>query len=59
MVATELDGRATLRLAVGSPQTQPRHVAAAWRLLQQEADALVGPAPTAAAAAEAPSARAQ
>lgn len=38
MVATELDGRTTLRMSIGSPQTQPRHVAAAWDLICAEAD---------------------
>jgi len=41
MVGTELDGRFTLRMAVGSPQTQPRHVAAAWDLVRREADRLL------------------
>jgi aromatic-L-amino-acid decarboxylase len=30
---TVVNGRAALRLAIGSPQTEPRHVQAVWRLL--------------------------
>jgi hypothetical protein len=61
LVATELDGQTTLRLVVGSPQTQPRHVAAAWDTVRREAAALLhgdgsgggGGAPSAATAAPA------
>jgi aromatic-L-amino-acid decarboxylase len=35
---TRVDGRYTLRLTVGSPQTTPEHVAAAWRLISETAD---------------------
>jgi len=34
-----VEGRPTLRMAIGSPQTEHRHVAAAWAELQQAADA--------------------
>jgi aromatic-L-amino-acid decarboxylase len=36
---TAVAGRLTLRMAIGSPQTEQRHVAAAWAELQQAADA--------------------
>lgn len=36
---TAAEGRSTLRMAIGSPQTEHRHVAAAWAELQQAADA--------------------
>jgi aromatic-L-amino-acid decarboxylase len=36
---TAVEGRPTLRMAIGSPQTEYRHVAAAWAELQQAADA--------------------
>jgi aromatic-L-amino-acid decarboxylase len=32
---TRLDGKLTLRLAIGSPYTERRHVEATWRLLQE------------------------
>ncbi len=38
---TELDGAATLRLAVGQRTTQRRHVEDAWAVLQREADRLL------------------
>jgi hypothetical protein len=41
MVGSSLSGRFMLRLAVGSPQTQPRHVAAAWARVAREADGLL------------------
>jgi aromatic-L-amino-acid decarboxylase len=37
---TRLDGALTLRLCVGQTYTEARHVEAAWRQIQQEADAL-------------------
>jgi aromatic-L-amino-acid decarboxylase len=37
---TRLDGALTLRLCVGQTHTEARHVEAAWRRIQQEADAL-------------------
>jgi aromatic-L-amino-acid decarboxylase len=37
---TRVGGAYTLRLAVGSPRTERRHVAAAWELLRTTADAL-------------------
>ena len=37
---TVVNGRVALRMAIGSPQTEHRHVAAAWQLLQDEAAAL-------------------
>lgn len=40
MVATELDGRVTLRMAIGSAQTQPRHVADAWDAVVECVDRL-------------------
>ena len=36
---TVVNGAVTLRLAIGSPQTERRHVDAAWAELQQAADA--------------------
>ena len=33
------EGRPTLRMAIGSPQTERRHVAAAWAELQHAVDA--------------------
>ena len=37
---TKLEGRYTIRLAIGNLRTERRHVAAAWRLLQDAAAAL-------------------
>ena len=37
---TRLGGRFTIRVAVGSLRTEPRHVARAWELLRREAAAL-------------------
>jgi aromatic-L-amino-acid decarboxylase len=37
---TKLDGRFTLRMAIGSPQTRDRHVHAAWDRIKAEAAAL-------------------
>jgi aromatic-L-amino-acid decarboxylase len=37
---TRVDGRHTLRLAVGSPYTREEHVAEAWRLISEAATAL-------------------
>ena len=34
---TKVDGRVLLRLAVGSPQTERRHVLAAWERIRREA----------------------
>ena len=51
---TRVNGRYTLRLAVGSPQTGPEHVAAGWRLVSDTADALVGRPQPAAGAVELP-----
>jgi aromatic-L-amino-acid decarboxylase len=34
---TKVDGRYALRLAIGSPLTEERHVAAAWKLIQASA----------------------
>lgn len=53
MVGSELSGRFMLRLAVGSPQVQLRHVAAAWEVLQREATALLQQQPEALSAAAA------
>ncbi len=52
MVATELDGRTTLRIAIGGAQTQPRHVAAAWDTICREADKVLQGAAAAAASAQ-------
>ncbi len=38
---TKLDGRYTLRLCVGQTNTEERHVAAAWRRIQEEAATLM------------------
>ncbi|MFF0177166.1 hypothetical protein [Micromonospora profundi] len=38
---TRVDGRYTLRLAVGSPQTVERHVDETWALLAGTADDLL------------------
>lgn len=38
---TKLDGRYTLRLCVGQTNTEERHVAAAWRRIQEEAASLM------------------
>jgi aromatic-L-amino-acid decarboxylase len=38
---TRVRDRFTLRLAVGSPQTTPEHVARAWRLIKTTADAVL------------------
>jgi aromatic-L-amino-acid/L-tryptophan decarboxylase len=35
---TKVGGRYVLRLAIGSPQTEERHVAATWKLIQATAD---------------------
>jgi aromatic-L-amino-acid decarboxylase len=35
---TKVDGRYALRLAIGSPLTEQRHVAAAWKLIQASAN---------------------
>ncbi len=37
---TKLDGKLTLRMSIGQAATEERHVANAWRRIQQEADAL-------------------
>jgi aromatic-L-amino-acid/L-tryptophan decarboxylase len=40
---TKVDGRYVLRLAVGAPSTEERHVAATWKLIQAAAeDVLTG-----------------
>jgi aromatic-L-amino-acid decarboxylase len=39
---TELDGLATLRLAIGQRRTARRHVETAWRVLRQEAARICG-----------------
>jgi aromatic-L-amino-acid decarboxylase len=39
---TELDGTATLRLAIGQTKTERRHVVEAWAVLRREAAALAG-----------------
>jgi aromatic-L-amino-acid/L-tryptophan decarboxylase len=36
---TAVAGRPTLRMAIGSPQSERRHVAAAWAELQHAVDA--------------------
>jgi aromatic-L-amino-acid decarboxylase len=36
---TAVEGRPALRMAIGSPQTERRHVAAAWAELQHAVDA--------------------
>uniref|UniRef100_A0A224X8P5 Tryptophan decarboxylase n=1 Tax=Hypericum annulatum TaxID=708052 RepID=A0A224X8P5_9ROSI len=38
---TVLSGKYTLRFALGAPLTEERHVVAAWKVLQQEASALL------------------
>ncbi|MGH9475894.1 MAG: pyridoxal-dependent decarboxylase [Terriglobales bacterium] len=38
---TKLNGRFVLRMSIGQMETEPRHVAAAWQRMQQEAAALV------------------
>ncbi|WP_326552921.1 pyridoxal-dependent decarboxylase [Micromonospora sp. NBC_01813] len=40
---TRVDGRFTLRLAVGAPRTERRHVAAAWELITDAATDLLRP----------------
>jgi aromatic-L-amino-acid/L-tryptophan decarboxylase len=40
---TRVDGRFTLRLAVGAPRTERRHVAAAWELITDAATDLLTP----------------
>lgn len=40
---TVLSGKYVLRFAVGAPLTEERHVLAAWKLLQEEASALLAP----------------
>jgi aromatic-L-amino-acid decarboxylase len=35
---TKVGGRYVLRLAIGSPQTEERHVAATWKLIQAATD---------------------
>ncbi len=37
---TKLDGKYTLRLCIGQTHTEERHVAGAWRRIQEEADGL-------------------
>jgi aromatic-L-amino-acid decarboxylase len=37
-----LSGKYILRFAVGAPLTEERHVTAAWKVLQEEASALLG-----------------
>ncbi|XP_062148052.1 phenylacetaldehyde synthase [Alnus glutinosa] len=39
---TVLSGKYILRFAVGAPLTEERHVTAAWKVLQEEASALLG-----------------
>ncbi|KAJ8747193.1 hypothetical protein K2173_010026 [Erythroxylum novogranatense] len=39
---TVLSGKYILRFAIGAPLTEERHVAAAWKILQDEASALIG-----------------
>ncbi|CAL1357102.1 unnamed protein product [Linum trigynum] len=39
---TALSGMYTLRFAVGAPLTERRHIAAAWKVLQDEASTLLG-----------------
>jgi hypothetical protein len=41
MVGTELEGRFTIRFAIGSAATQLRHVRAAWGLFQAQADGVL------------------
>ncbi len=41
---TRLNGRFTIRLAVGNLRTEERHIARAWALLRREADRLAGDA---------------
>jgi hypothetical protein len=53
MVGSSLSGRFMLRLVVGSPQVQPRHVAAAWERVTREAAALLEQQPAQGAAAAA------
>jgi aromatic-L-amino-acid/L-tryptophan decarboxylase len=38
---TYVEGRYTLRFAIGSPQTEREHVRAAWQLIAESADALL------------------
>jgi aromatic-L-amino-acid decarboxylase len=39
---TKVGGRYVLRLAIGAPQTEERHVAAAWKLIQAAAGEVLG-----------------
>jgi aromatic-L-amino-acid decarboxylase len=39
---TRVDGKYTLRLAIGAPGTAERHVNAVWDLIREQADALTG-----------------
>ena len=50
LVATELDGRPALRMAIGGAMTQPRHVAAAWDAVSACAGAVLAEEAAAAAA---------
>ena len=40
LVGTQLDGRHTLRLAIGAADVQPRHIHAAWAVLREALDGL-------------------
>jgi hypothetical protein len=44
MVHTKLGGQFVLRMAIGGTGTQGEHVAAAWKLIGEEADALLSEA---------------
>ena len=41
LIGTELDGRFSLRMAIGAASTQASHVADAWRLIASQADAIL------------------
>ena len=41
---TKLNGKFTLRMSIGQSNTEARHIAAAWQLIQQEVEALKGKA---------------
>ena len=41
LIGTELDGRFSLRMAIGAAGTQSSHVADAWQLIALQADAIL------------------
>lgn len=50
IVATELQGKYTLRFAVGNARTQLEHVRYGWQIIQQEAEKVLASINTATAA---------